>query len=141
MLTTFPTLATRVADVVSTWTDGESAPVTDLNQFLFEIFNTLQKPTGICDMIGMVRLAASIRTFNRPLCALWTVTASHYNESRVRDRLDAMLKASDNGESVPAAVLANLRLQDEGFNLINTHSWSDLHKLIQIMHLRCHSRH
>ena len=139
MLNTFPPLAQKAQSDISSWTEGESAPVTNLNQFFFHVYNALHAPAGTADMIGLAQLAASIRTFDRPLCALWTTTCNHYDNAKNKERLEAVLEAVHRGEPVPGHAVTNLQLHDEAFNLTDSRSWGDLRTLIQIMQLLCKS--
>merc|ERR1712166_865000 len=73
-------------------------PLAHLNQFFFHVYNALHAPAGTADMIGLAQLAASIRTFDRPLCALWTTTCNHYDNAKNKERLEAVLEAVHRGE-------------------------------------------
>jgi len=139
MLRTFPIVAFKAAEAVSEWIEGAAAPVPNLNQFFFEVYNTLHAPAGTADMLGLAQLAASIRALDRPLFALWVVTNRNFDGSKNTEKLAVALQAVHSGEELCENVLFNLRLHDEAFNMVESGSWADLQVLLNAMQSVCKS--
>merc|ERR1712166_109121 len=141
----YPTSASFLDDFIHSRYEG--APARDKyptpNEMLWEEFiqeYVNQAANAVNRMLNTFpQLAASIRTFDRPLNALWTTTCNHYDNAKNKERLEAVLEAVHRGEAVPGHAVTNLQLHDEAFKLTDSRSWDDLRTLIQIMQLLCKS--